>query len=190
LANWKCVFANRSNSYSMEHTMLFDWLVFSKSVFIWNMFYICFPLMNQNVTSTKFLWNFSPDQLHVGFLSNILTWSLFWRPKIQRKAYWKFPAFNLSTDFCGVLKMHFGELKIRFLPNQPSHMVWFILNVFDCLELSKCVFIFNMIYIRVPLICFQNYQDPNFYQHTWMYSGTSTKIFWLFTWSLFWGLKV
>jgi hypothetical protein len=34
----------------------------------------------------------------------------------------------VSTDFGGVLKMHFGELKKRFLPNAPIHLVWYIRN--------------------------------------------------------------
>jgi energy-coupling factor transporter transmembrane protein EcfT len=55
-ANWKCVFANRSNSYSMEHTKFFNWLNVSKSIFIWNMFYIRVALVIQKVTAPKFLW--------------------------------------------------------------------------------------------------------------------------------------
>jgi hypothetical protein len=36
--------------------------------------------------------------------------------------------------------MLFGELKMRFLPTAPIHLVWFIRNIFDCLDVSKCVF--------------------------------------------------
>jgi hypothetical protein len=61
----------------------------------------------------------------------------------------------MSTEFGGVLKMHFCELQIRFLPTAPNHMVWYIRYIFDCLEVSKHVFIRNMIYIRVRLICFK-----------------------------------
>jgi hypothetical protein len=59
--------------------------------------------------------------------------------------------FNLTTDFVGVLKMHSGELKTRYLPNAPIHIVCYIRKFFDCLEISKYVFIWNMIYIRVQL---------------------------------------
>jgi hypothetical protein len=34
--------------------------------------------------------------------------------------------FNLSTDFGGVLKKQFVELKMRFLPTFPIRMVWYI----------------------------------------------------------------
>jgi hypothetical protein len=73
---------------------------------------------------------------------------------------------NLSTDFCGLPKVHFGELKMCFLPTAPIHMLWYIWYFFNCLEVSKCVFICNMIYIRVPLICFISHHQPNFNQLT------------------------
>jgi hypothetical protein len=36
--------------------------------------------------------------------------------------------------------MHFGELKMRFLPTAPIHIVWYIRNIFDSLDVSKYVF--------------------------------------------------
>jgi hypothetical protein len=33
--------------------------------------------------------------------------------------------FNLSTNFGGVPKMHFGELKMRFLLTARIHVVWY-----------------------------------------------------------------
>jgi hypothetical protein len=57
------------------------------------------------------------------------------------KSLLEISCLNLSTDFGGVLKMHFGELKMGFLPTAPIHILWYIRNVFDCLEVSKCVFI-------------------------------------------------
>jgi hypothetical protein len=36
--------------------------------------------------------------------------------------------------------MHFGELKILFLPTPAIHTVWYIQKVLDCLDVSKCVF--------------------------------------------------
>jgi hypothetical protein len=35
----------------------------------------------------------------------------------------------VSTVFSGVLKMHFGELKKRFLPTAPIHLLWYIRNL-------------------------------------------------------------
>jgi hypothetical protein len=36
---------------------------------------------------------------------------------------------NQSTDFCGVLEMHSGELKMRFLPTAPIHIAWNTSNI-------------------------------------------------------------
>jgi hypothetical protein len=43
----------------------------------------------------------------------------------------------MSTDFGGELKMHFGELKMRFLPTAPTHSVWYIRYFLVCLEVTK-----------------------------------------------------
>jgi hypothetical protein len=37
--------------------------------------------------------------------------------KTLLEIYWLF----VSTGFCGLQKMHFGDLKMRFLPNGPFH---------------------------------------------------------------------
>jgi hypothetical protein len=46
----------------------------------------------------------------------------------------------VSTDFVSVLKMLFGELKMRFLPTAPIELVWYIRNVFEFWECSICPF--------------------------------------------------
>jgi hypothetical protein len=46
----------------------------------------------------------------------------------------------VSTDFGGVLKMLFGELKMRFLPIATIQVVWYLQKNFDCVDVSKCVF--------------------------------------------------
>jgi hypothetical protein len=47
---------------------------------------------------------------------------------------------NVSTDFSGVLKMHFGEVKKRFFPTAPIHILWYLRYDLDCLEVTKSVF--------------------------------------------------
>jgi hypothetical protein len=37
----------------------------------------------------------------------------------------------------GVLKMRFGEMKIGFLATALIHIVWYIRDIFDCLEYSN-----------------------------------------------------
>jgi hypothetical protein len=155
--------AIRSNSHSMVHSKLAVCLrlvnVFSFE--IWSTF--VFLLFVSKGISTQYSINLLDcSRLHIDLLSDILIWSLFWGPKEERKAYWKLTRFNLPTDFGGVQKMHFGELKMCFLPTAPIHIVWYIRKGFDCLQVSKCVFIWNMIDIRFPLICFKSYHHPNF----------------------------
>jgi hypothetical protein len=74
--------------------------------------------------------------------------------------------FNMSKDLGVVLKMHSGELKIRFMPTAPIHIISYTQNFFHCLQVSKCVFICNKISIRVPLICFKINHHQNFFQLT------------------------
>jgi hypothetical protein len=92
----------------------------------------------------------------------------------------------LSTDFLCVLKMHSGELKMRFLPTAAIHIVWYILIFFPFLEVSKCDFIWNMFYIPVPLICFKSYPHPHFDCSRLHLSFLSD----ILTRSLFWGPKI
>jgi hypothetical protein len=66
---------------------------------------------------------------------------LILRPKKLEKSLLEISRFNLSTGYGGILKMHFGELKMRFIPTAPIHVVCYILNDFEGLEFSKCVFI-------------------------------------------------
>jgi hypothetical protein len=66
---------------------------------------------------------------------------LILRTQRVEKSLLEICTFNLSTDFGGILKMHFGELKKRFLTTASIHFEWYIRNILDCLEVSKCVFI-------------------------------------------------
>jgi hypothetical protein len=87
------------------------------------------------------------------------------RAQRLEKSLLEISRFNLSTNFVGLHKFHFIEQK-SFWPNEPIHMVWYIRYFSQCLEVSKCVFIWNMIYTRVHLICFKIYQIANFDQLT------------------------
>jgi hypothetical protein len=63
------------------------------------------------------------------------------RTQKVEKSLLELSRFNLSTDLGGILKMHFGELKMRFMATAPIHIVCYKQNFFDCLEVSKYVFI-------------------------------------------------
>jgi hypothetical protein len=66
---------------------------------------------------------------------------LILRTQGVEKSLLEISRFNLSTNIVGVVKTNSGELKMRFLPTAPIHIVWYILKLFDFLEVSKCVFI-------------------------------------------------
>jgi hypothetical protein len=66
---------------------------------------------------------------------------LILRTQRIEKSLLEISRFNLSTEFGGVLKIPFDDLKMRFFPTAPIHTVWYIKNILDCLEVSKCVFI-------------------------------------------------
>jgi hypothetical protein len=57
-------------------------------------------------------------RLHVGIFSDILTCFFFRNLRVEMSLL-DISGFNLSTDFGGVLKMHSGELKTRFMPTVP-----------------------------------------------------------------------
>jgi hypothetical protein len=103
---------------------------------------------------------------------------LILRIRSVEKSILEISRFNLSTDFGGVLKTLFGELKKRFMTTAPFHILWYIRIIFDSLEVSKCVFNWNMNYIRVPSICFKSYHHPNFYQITRLKSVTNRSFVW------------
>jgi hypothetical protein len=103
---------------------------------------------------------------------------LIFRTQRVEKCLLEIFRFNRSTDFGGVLKMHCGELKVRFLQTAPTQIVWYIRNIFDCLEVNKCVFIWNMFYIRDLFNCFKSYRHNNIYLFTRLYSVTGMIIVW------------
>jgi hypothetical protein len=144
---------------------ILDCLEVSKCVFILNIIYIRVPLFVSKAITTQ-IWINLPywRRLHEGFFVWYINMVLILRTQCVEKSLLESSRFNLSTDFGGVLKTHFGKLKMRFIPTAPIHIVCYIQNFFDSLQVRKCVFIWNMFYIRVPRICFKGYFHPNFYQ--------------------------
>jgi hypothetical protein len=49
---------------------------------------------------------------------------LILRTQREQQSLLEISRINLTTDFYGVLKMHSAELKMRFLPTAPIHIVW------------------------------------------------------------------
>jgi hypothetical protein len=47
---------------------------------------------------------------------------IFWTCRVE-KILQEIYRFKVSTDFDEVLKMHFGELKMRFMPTAPIHIL-------------------------------------------------------------------
>jgi hypothetical protein len=143
----------------------FDCLEVSKGVFIWNMIYIRVPVICFKSYQQP---NFIQLTRQYSFICRLIFWYinmvLILRTQTVEKSLLEISRFNLSAEFVGVIKTHFGELKMRVVPTATIHKILYIRNIFECLEISKCVFIWNMIYISVHLICFKSYQHPNFYQ--------------------------
>jgi hypothetical protein len=167
LASWKCVFSNRSNPHSMLHTKLFDCLEVSKCVFIWNVIYNRVPLVCcKKPSQLKFHHLTRLQSVTYTSLVLYINMVLILRTKKGEKSLLETSRFNLSTENGGIVKMHFGELKMRFFPTAPIHIICYIRNDFVCLEFSKCVFSWNMNYIRVPPIFYKSYPQRNFYQLT------------------------
>jgi hypothetical protein len=110
-------FAKRSNSRIMVHTKFFDCLEVSKCVFIINMFYIRVPiLLIQKVSAPKPLWTYSTVVGYIKVFYRYNNMDLILRAQRVEKSLMEISRINLSTDYCGVLKMRSGELKMRFLP--------------------------------------------------------------------------
>jgi hypothetical protein len=135
-----------------------------------------------------------PNFYHLTWLYSVTYRSFVWcinmvfilRTQMVVKSHLEITRFNLSKDLSGLLKMLFGELRMRFLPTAPIHIVCYIQNFFDCLEVSKCVFIWNMIYIRVPLVCLKSYPTQmsiNVLYCSRLHAGFLSDIL---TWSFFW----
>jgi hypothetical protein len=125
---------------------------------IWYTF--MFLLFVKNPITTQISVKFR--RLYACFLSEILTCSLFWEPIDKKKDYWKFPGL-ICKQILVVYKNAFWRAEKAFFSTAPIYLLWYIRNILDWLEVSKCVFIWNVIYIRVPTICFKCYLHPHFY---------------------------
>jgi hypothetical protein len=116
----KAIFANRSNSYSMVHTKLFHFLEVTKCVFDLKYdLHSCSSYFIRKLSTPKFRSTYSTVVgLHVRFLLILRYWKA---EESQLEIY----RFNVPTDFGGVLKLHFGLMKMRCLPTTPIHIVWY-----------------------------------------------------------------
>jgi hypothetical protein len=113
---------------------------------------------------------------------------LILRTQIVEKSLLENSRCNLSTYFGGVLKTHFGELKKRFLATAPIHIVWYIRNIYDCLEVSVFSFVILSTFVffvfdskAISTQISINLLDCN-RLHIILLS-------YILTWSLFWGPK-
>jgi hypothetical protein len=130
--------------------------------YIWNMYIrvplICFksyhlPNFDQltrlsTFTCMFFVW-------FINMVRILRTWSV---EKSQLEIY----RFNVSTVFTGEFKMHFGELKKRFIPTAPIHILWYIRNVKGSLEVTKSVFHLKYDVHSCSFYLFQKLSPPNF----------------------------
>jgi hypothetical protein len=126
----KLFFANRLQFtyYGIYETSKTVWRLL-KLFFIWNIMYIRVPLI---CFKSYHLPNFDQFtrlqtvtcRFFVRFINMVFIFRTWRVEKSQLDIY----RFNVSTDFSGDLKMHFGELKYRFLPTAPVHILWYIRN--------------------------------------------------------------
>jgi hypothetical protein len=170
LASWKCDFWQpfQFQLYVTYETFLNVYTLVNV-FFICNMIYnnvplICFKMYHKKISIKLF----DCCRLRLGFfvwcINMVLilrTWSV---EKSLLEIYW----INVSTDIGGVLNMHFGELKMRIW--QTLQYTWLCTNetFLNVYMLVIVFFIWNMIYILVPLICFKSYHKTNFVQITWI----------------------
>jgi hypothetical protein len=104
--------------------IILDCLEIYKCVFIWTMIYI-------SVTRIRFESYVHPNFYQISRLKSVTYRSLVWyvnmvlilRTQKLEKSSLEISRFNLSTEYVGILKMHFGELKMRFYPTAPIHIV-------------------------------------------------------------------
>jgi hypothetical protein len=101
------------------------------------------------------------SRLHIGLLSYILTWFLFWGPKNYRKAYWKNPGLICQQSMV-VTKNAFWRSVNAFFPTSPFLKSCYIRNDFDCLEVTKCVSHLKYVQNSCSSYCFKTYHYPNF----------------------------
>jgi hypothetical protein len=92
------------------------------------------------------------SRLNVDLLSYILTWSLFLSTQTVRKSTLENSRYNMTTDSQGVLKKHFCELKMSFLPTSPIQIIWYIESLLTAYRLVN-VFSFEIWTTFVFLFC-------------------------------------
>jgi hypothetical protein len=76
------------------------------------------------------------SRFHVAFFAWYINMVLILRIWRVEKSLLEIYRINVSTEFGGVLKMLFCELKMRFLPTAPIHIVSYIWIFYDYLKVS------------------------------------------------------
>jgi hypothetical protein len=103
--------------------------------------YSCSSCLFKKLSPPKLRSTYSTVVGYMQFFLWYINMVLILRTQRVEKSLLEISRFNLSTDFVGVLKTHFGKLKNRLLTTAPIRIVWYIRIIFDFLEVSKWVFI-------------------------------------------------
>jgi hypothetical protein len=130
---WKSVYCQPYQITRYGTYENFDCLEVKKCVFIWIMISNRVPLI-----CLKSYLHPNFDQLT--WLKRVNFRFFFWyiftvlilRSQSFEKNLLEISRFNLSKGFGGVLKMHSGKLKMRFLPTAPIHIVCYVPTFFVC----------------------------------------------------------
>jgi hypothetical protein len=94
-------------------------------------------------------------------ISEILICTYFEDLKSRERGNGNVP-FVCFNRFCWCSKMLFRELKMRFVLTAPIELVWYIRNIFECLEGSKCLFYLKYELHSCSFYLFQKLSPPKF----------------------------
>jgi hypothetical protein len=110
-------FSNRSNSQLCYIRNDFDCLEFSKCVSHLNfLLHSCSSYCFKTYHHPNFINFLDCSRLHIGVLTSILTWFLFFGHKMYWKAYWLFPVL-ICQQILWCTKNAFGRSENGFFAN-------------------------------------------------------------------------